>query len=186
MRDKIIRRLAAGTCGVCITYGLVAQVFQGQDVKKETIQSWTVPVAAVETQVPSPQAAPQPQTNNAYPNWYGDGYAQSDSRKGRGGGHGHRGDWYGGDSYDMAPYADSYSWSSEETQLRQNAGPGSDDSALSSPQTTSGDPPTLAQFLSTLRCGGCRHNCCLISPHCMKGRSKAQSATLQYQQTYGG
>ena len=186
MRNKIIRRLAAGTCGVCITYGLVAQVFQGKDVKTEAIQSWTVPAAAVETQAPVPQATPQPQTDSAYPNWYGGGYAQFGGRMGRGGRHGHHGDWYGGDSYDMAPYVDPYSWRSDETQFQQNAGSGSDDSAISSPQTTSGDPPTLAQFLSTLRCGGCRHGCLLINPRCMKGRSKAQSATLEYQQTYGG
>lgn len=182
MRNKIIRRLAAGTCGVCITYGLVAQVFQGKDVKTEAIQSWTVPVAAVETQSPVLQATPQPQTDNAYPNWYGGGYAQFGGRMGRGGRHGHRGDWYG--NYDASTYADAYSWG--EAQFEMNDGSQSDDSAISSPQTTSGDPPTLAQFLSTLRCGGCRHGCLLINPRCMKGRSKAQSATLEYQQTYGG
>ena len=51
---------------------------------------------------------------------------------------------------------------------------------------TSGEPPTLAQFLSALRCGGCRHNCCLINPRCMKGKTKMKNATAQYQQTYGG
>lgn len=177
MRNKIIRRLAAGTCGICITYGLVAQTFQGQDVKQEAIQSWTMPVAAEESHTVIPQTTPVPQSNSVYQS----GYAQFDSRMGRGG-RGHRGDWYG--NYDMGPYADAYSWG--ETQFDMNDGSQSGDSAISSPRTTSGDPPTLAQYLSTLRCGGCRHDCCLISPRCMKGRSKAQSATLEYRQTYGG
>ena len=189
MINKTIRRLAAGTCGVCIAYGLVAQAFQGKDVQKEAIQSWTVPVAAVESQTTIPQTTPVPQTNDANPGLYGDGYAQFGGRMGRGGrGHGHHGDWYGGEVYNMSPYADSDSWSSAGSQAQYGMSEGSQggDSTVSSAQTTSGEPPTLAQFLSTLRCGGCRHNCCLISPHCMKGRSKAQGATTEYQQTYGG
>ena len=48
-----------------------------------------------------------------------------------------------------------------------------------------GDVPSLTEFLSTMICGGCRHNCSLVSPRCMKGRSKAESATVEYYETYG-
>ena len=50
---------------------------------------------------------------------------------------------------------------------------------------TSGDVPTLEQFLRSMTCGGCRHNCLLVNPRCMKGRAKAESATVEYYETYG-
>ena len=57
--------------------------------------------------------------------------------------------------------------------------------ALQQQEEPSGDVPTLQQFLSMLRCGGCHRNCILLAPRCMKGRSKAENATIEYQQTYG-
>ena len=50
---------------------------------------------------------------------------------------------------------------------------------------TSGDVPTLEQFLRSMTCGGCRHNCLLVNPRCMKGRAKAESATVEWYETYG-
>ena len=52
-------------------------------------------------------------------------------------------------------------------------------------QQSGGDVPTLSEFLSMMICGGCRHNCSLVSPRCMKGRSKAESATEEYYAIYG-
>ena len=52
-------------------------------------------------------------------------------------------------------------------------------------QQSGGDVPSLTEFLSTMICGGCRHNCSLVSPRCMKGRSKAESATVEYYEIYG-
>lgn len=51
--------------------------------------------------------------------------------------------------------------------------------------STGSSPPTLSQYLSSLRCSGCRHNCFLANPRCMRGRSKAQAATTDYYELYG-
>ena len=48
------------------------------------------------------------------------------------------------------------------------------------------DKPTLEEFLSGLRCSGCRHNCSLLSPRCMNGARKASQAESEYYETYGG
>ena len=47
------------------------------------------------------------------------------------------------------------------------------------------DKPTLEEYLSGLRCSGCRHNCSLLSPRCMNGARKASQAESAYYQTYG-
>ncbi|MBC3803303.1 hypothetical protein GH808_02440 [Acetobacterium fimetarium] len=44
--------------------------------------------------------------------------------------------------------------------------------------------PTLNEFLSQLRCGGCGKNCSLASPRCATGSRKAQQAEAQYDATY--
>ena len=61
----------------------------------------------------------------------------------------------------------------------------SDEELLPQQNESGGDVPSLTQFLSTLICGGCRRNCSLVSPRCMKGRAKAESATVEYYETYG-
>ena len=47
------------------------------------------------------------------------------------------------------------------------------------------EKPSLSEYLSGLRCSGCRHNCSLLSPRCMNGARKASQAESQYYQTYG-
>lgn len=44
--------------------------------------------------------------------------------------------------------------------------------------------PTLSEFLSQLRCGGCGRNCSLLNPRCGTGASKAQQAESEYYATY--
>ena len=61
--------------------------------------------------------------------------------------------------------------------LQQQEEPSEGVPALQQQEEPSGDVPTLQQFLSMLRCGGCHRNCILLSPRCMKGRSKAENAT---------
>ena len=46
------------------------------------------------------------------------------------------------------------------------------------------DKPSLEEYLSGLRCSGCRHNCTLLSPRCINGARKASQAESQYYQTY--
>ena len=45
---------------------------------------------------------------------------------------------------------------------------------------------SLEEFLKSLRCSGCRHNCILFSPRCMNGARKANQAQTQYYELYGG
>ena len=48
------------------------------------------------------------------------------------------------------------------------------------------EKPSLEEFLKSLRCSGCRHNCTLFSPRCMNGARKASQAQSQYYEMYGG
>ena len=48
------------------------------------------------------------------------------------------------------------------------------------------EKPSLEEFLKSLRCSGCRHNCTLFSPRCMNGARKANQAQTQYYELYGG
>ena len=47
------------------------------------------------------------------------------------------------------------------------------------------DKPSLTDYLSGLRCSGCRHNCSLLSPRCMNGSRKASQAESAYYAAYG-
>lgn len=51
--------------------------------------------------------------------------------------------------------------------------------------STTADKPTLSEYLSKLRCGGCSFNCLLSNPGCLNGATKAADATTDYQKIYG-
>lgn len=165
MRDKIIKRFAAGTIGVCFAYALIRQPFAVMKNPSElmtanqsaatqsTTQSATVPATVYSvTTVPAtlPEELPteimmtDPPTEAVTEPLQEEIIEDKDS---------------------------SENESAEELLPQQNE--------------SGGDVPTLSQFLSTLICGGCRHNCSLVSPRCMKGRAKAESATVEYYETYG-
>ena len=176
MRTKILYRLATGTCSVCLCYGLIVQALNG-DIATETLGSGMSvyePLQIItETQTPSPSAFPY---ENA---------SMQDIPSGRKGKHrGMHGDerW----AQPSEPYAPFTPNESEDEEKKRVPEENTESDGESAETNTAGDPPSLSQFLSGLRCGGCRHNCCLLSPRCMKGRSKQQSATVQYTQTYGG
>ena len=181
MRGKVIYRIAAGTCSVCITYGLITQAIDGVSTDQSAAEAWIVPSAAVVEQAPQPTTAQDygyTVSENERWNSQRDGFATGGRHSRQKGSRG-RGDmgYTGSGNYEMA--------SAEEDEKR--AGTAQEQESVSaSQQTASGDPPTLQQYLSLLRCSGCRHNCCLLSPRCMKGRTKQKNATAQYQTTYGG
>lgn len=193
MRGKVIYRVACGTCAVCITYSLASQAFRSGDTVQIAAAEWAVtPKPAIEV-MPTTTPMQEPYTFTAP-----DGYSDRRNRKSRNsrgneggdslgssgrGGKGGRGGWSGEAA--NTDYVQSFRQGEEE---KEKTIPEQEQEVNASTQQTetSGDPPTLAQFLSAFRCGGCRHNCCLLSPRCMKGRTKMQNATMQYQQTYGG
>ena len=164
MRDKIIKRFAAGTIGVCFAYALIRQPFAVMKNPSElmtadwsaatqsTTQIATVPTTLpeelskeiTETDPPTEEEVEQPETEAITEPLQEEIIEDNES---------------------------SENESDEELQPQQNE--------------SGGDVPSLTQFLSTLICGGCRHNCPLISPRCMKGRAKAESATVEYYETYG-
>ena len=183
MRGKVIYRIAAGTCSVCITYCLITQAIDGVSTDQSAAEAWIVPSAAVVEQ------APQPTTAQDY------GYTVSDSQRdgfSTGGRHSRqkgsrgRGDMGYTGSDPNSGYSRNYETASAEEDEKRAGTAQEQESVSASQQTASGDPPTLQQYLSLLRCSGCRHNCCLLSPRCMKGRTKQKNATVQYQTTYGG
>lgn len=59
------------------------------------------------------------------------------------------------------------------------------ETAQVAPAETVGEIPTLDDFLGKLVCTHCGRHCSLLSPRCGKGRSQAQQAQEEYQQTYG-
>ena len=210
MRGKVIYRIAAGTCSVCIAYGLVMQALRGESSTQVTgaLAVSSVVVAEAQPSVSPQMEEPSESTQDAGGSSNGNGSSNYPAAGFYGGGkHGKR--RHGEREEDTARNA------GEKGQSEGNAAAASGEAAGSSEGTfateeeekdrteitggqemkesasiteapASGDPPTLEQFLSLLRCGGCRHNCSLLSPRCMKGRSKAQEATVEYQTTYGG
>ena len=195
MRGKVIYRIAAGTCGVCITYSLMMQAVHGESPSQSASGVWRVNPSAVTAQAASDssrQAEYLTDSRQAPADpWYTD-YSYSDRKRGkqRGGKdrHGDMPDGYDSVYGNSGAYDGQASPSAEREKQRAGiSGDQNDQSSISAVQSNaSGDPPTLQQYLSLLRCSGCRHNCCLLSPRCMKGRTKQKNATAQYQTTYGG
>ena len=81
--------------------------------------------------------------------------------------------------------------SSQQTTVEKDDDDNEQDAAVTSQsettitQQTQPDVPSLDEYLSKLRCGGCRRNCSLASPRCMNGRRKASSAESEYYSLYG-
>lgn len=181
MRGKVIYRIACGTCSVCITYGLLMQTLQGLDSAQAETMAWTTVLPAIAAQdVQSPTVASDLLILSENEALYED--RRTGKSRGKRGGQSD-GVWGGSRGTSSA-----LSNQDEEERHTQTDGDQTEQLAAASAQQAdaSGEPPTLAQFLSALRCSGCRHNCSLFSPRCMKGRSKMQTATAEYQQTYGG
>ena len=170
MRDKIIKRFAAGTIGVCFAYALIRQPFAVMNNPKElmtadlsaatqsTTQSATVPatvysVTTVPTTLPEEMPTEIIETNPAT----------------------------------EQPETEAITEPLQEEIIEDNDSSENEQEEEITPQQneSGGDVPSLTQFLSSLICGGCRHNCPLVSPRCMKGRAKAESATVEYYETYG-
>ena len=182
MRGKVIYRIAAGTCSVCITYGLIMQAIQGESFSPSAVEVCSIDPPEVTVQAP---VSVSPQSEFSTERWQipDDPWNSGNTASG-----GKRGKQRGGKGrYAYTSDEQTFSSAEEEKQRAGLAGaPNDQDSGTSIQSNASGDPPTLQQYLSLLRCSGCRHNCCLLSPRCMKGRTKQKNATVQYQTTYGG
>ena len=214
MRGKIISCFAAGTFSVCLLYSSISQALRGQSPAAEAAAVWQIKPAAIvasedtekfpEETTGEQQLFPPENKNDSQD--YNSENSVSDGQFSRGGRHGKGGGRHRGRNKDIGPDNDnsteSYSpngitqseekeedstlkESSESAIVQQQEEPSGDVPTLQQQEEPSGDVPTLQQFLSMLRCGGCHHNCILLSPRCMKGRSKAENAAIEYQQTYG-
>ncbi len=161
MRDKIIKRFAAGTIGVCFAYALLRQPFAVMKDPGELItpngsvatQSMTQPTTDYSVTTVPPTLAEELPTEIMMTDPPTEAVTE--------------------------PLQEEII---EDSEIPENE---SDEELLPQQNESGGDVPSLTQFLSTLICGGCRHNCSLISPRCMKGRAKAESATVEYYETYG-
>ena len=161
MRDKIIKRFAAGTIGVCFAYALIRQPFAVMKDPGELItpngsvatQSMTQPTTGYPVTTVPPTLAEELPTEIMMTDPPTEAVTE--------------------------PLQEEII---EDSEIPENE---SDEELLPQQNESGGDVPSLTQFLSTLICGGCRHNCSLVSPRCMKGRAKAESATVEYYETYG-
>ena len=214
MRGKVIYRIACGTCSVCITYGLIMQALQGENPAQTAAAEFALsPAAVVVEEIPEettepiaePTAIPTEEPTAVPVTEYTNGYTQ-----GRGRGRKNRGSWgeetensasgfggrggrgrHGSEGYEDYGNVQGVDYTESFRELNQEAETISveDEQATGSTvqeNKAADNPPTLNEFLSAFRCGGCRHNCSLLNPRCMKGRTKKQNATAQYQATYGG
>lgn len=188
MRKDVLKRFAAGTCSVCMLYALsysAVEALAGGAAESAPAVVATATSTAAAT--PAPTSSAQCAAESGFPT-YNDGYS---GRHGRG-----RSSWWSGETvlpnesaYD-AESADSSgqtitSGSGSGTQVTDSNSPtNSSQTITSGDDTTGSSPPTLNQYLSALRCSGCRRNCLLINPRCMNGRSKAETATTAYYEQY--
>lgn len=169
MRTRIINRLAAGTIGVCFAYALIRQPFAVMKNPNELMTAdWSVAAQSTEqptTTFPATEIPTEPLTE--MPTTVVEALPHADTV--------------------TEPEAEVITEPVQDEVFEDNDSSDDDDGEELSPQQNemSGDVPTLSQFLSSMICGGCRHNCPLISPRCMKGRAKAESATVEYYETYG-
>ena len=166
MRDKIIKRFAAGTIGVCFAYALIRQPFA---VMKNPSELMTADWNAAS------QSASQPATVypvTTVPPTLPTEITMTDPPQ---------------DYTIEQPETEAITEPLQEEIIedKDSFGNESDEELLPQQNESGGDVPSLTQFLSTLICGGCRRNCSLVSPRCMKGRAKAESATVEYYETYG-
>ena len=166
MRDKIIKRFAAGTIGVCFAYALIRQPFAVMKNPNELItadQSVTTQSTTQPTTVYSVTTVPTtlPET---VPTEIIETYPATEQ-----------------------PETEVITEPFQEEIIEDNKSPEKEpeEELLPEQNESGGDVPTLSQYLSTMICGGCRHNCPLISPRCMKGCAKAESATVEYYEIYG-
>ena len=166
MRDKIIKRFAAGTIGVCFAYALLRQPFAVMKNPSELMtadwnaasQSASQPTTAYSVTT-VPPTLPTEIEDTDPPQDYGIEQPETE--------------------------AITEPLQEEIIEDKDSFGNESDEEIAPQQNESGGDVPSLTQFLSTLICGGCRHNCSLVSPRCMKGRAKAESATVEYYETYG-
>ena len=188
MGRRMIGRMAAGACGICLCYGLVVQAVQGQpDSAAQTVDAALVgqSLASAE-ELPdaerfsgeAPAAEQEPQYDYEWPRHRGHG-----GRRHRRHEDGENGESDGWEPYRQEPEGSSDTEEDDNKRKKSEEQQNSSDSEQNS--SASGDPPTLNQFLSGLRCGGCGHNCSLLNPRCMRGRSKAERAQTEYAETYG-
>ena len=169
MRDKIIKRFAAGTVGVLFAYALIKQPFAVMSDPSALIAAdWkkTEPTAVIQPTQPY-TTAPTVSPTELFLQYQEEMYAPTEIPT-----------EHPTEAVTEAPEEVYY-----EDNNSQN---GNDEEWQPEPeQQSGGDVPSLTEFLSTMICGGCRHNCSLVSPRCMKGRSKAESATVEYNEIYG-
>ena len=166
MRMNIIKRFAAGTIGVCFTYALVRMPFNTINNPIETAADW----AAVPTTVSAEttQRAQATEGTTVFFFFFPTTAAAPET------------------TVPSPTEAFTEQLRNEEIITNDYSPESSDENEWVYEQNdTSGDIPTQEQFLRNMTCGGCRHNCLLVNPRCMKGRAKAESATVEYYETYG-
>ena len=56
MRGRVIYRIACGTCSVCITYGLIMQALQREDITQSAVAEWAAAPAAATVIIPEATA----------------------------------------------------------------------------------------------------------------------------------
>ena len=161
MRAKIIKRFAAGTIGVCFDYALIRQPFAVMNNPNELMQTVVQSEPVTEAVTMPPATVPETQP-----------IPSRQSKKS------HEANTQPAEVVTEPP---------QEEVLKDNGYQEEAPEEELQPQQneSGGDVPSLTAFLSNLICGGCRHNCSLVSPRCMKGRAKAESATVEYYETYG-
>ena len=157
MRMKIIKRFSAATVGVCFTYALIRLPFSMINSESQTMSEWaTSPSTAAATTQPATQPTTAAQATQ------------------------------GTTRYDITepttvPTEPDTTAPVTEVITEQYA----TEEIITNDYSPESDDENELVFEQNDTSGGCRHNCLLVNPRCMKGRAKAESATVEYYETYG-
>ena len=207
MRNRIIARCAAGAVGVCFAYALIRQPFAVLN-DPDALKDWAEPetTAIIETTLPEsslppvtvpettatvPSVSESPSDETTLPSAEAETDAPSETEPSA------QTEPSASAAEDIAQTAAAFDAQYETaatgeaaeeadgSDRRESDEPENEAAQTTAGETAGGDVPTLNKFLSQLTCGGCRHRCLLVSPRCMKGRAKAESAAVEYYELYG-
>ena len=156
MRKKTIAAFAAVYIAICLTYGAV----NGLNISKSDDSSAIVVTESTEAQTTTEQQTQSTNSRKSKRSKTASDEAQTDTETS-----------IQATVPELQPEESETENKQDETQIEK--------------QIEASDTPTLEEYLSKLRCGGCGHNCSLANPRCMRGARKQSSAKSEYSKLYG-
>lgn len=164
MRKKTIAAFAAVYISLCLTYGLINGINLPASTEDMTAVEYTNDYAPTTSSVTGSSAAETVQQSTS------DGRKKKRSKT---------------TTVTTLPESSEEESVPEETVTEQTETPKQEEEEQITETETPPAVPTLDEYLSKLKCGGCGHGCSLLNPRCMRGARKQSSAESEYYSLYG-